>query len=192
MRDFIAGILTALSAAALVGAITWIAVLPRLDWSAGQPSGVIEQTLARNILVRWVRRSADSKRNPLLPTEENLSSARKEYEEHCAACHGLDGSGRNRFEAEFYPSVAKLTDGAQKFSDAQLYFIVANGIRNTAMPAFEKNHSPKDIWRSVLWTRHLANLLPAEKTAIESQMNGTIEEHEKTMNHNGSEQHRTE
>jgi Cytochrome C oxidase, cbb3-type, subunit III len=167
-------------------------VLPRLDWSADQPPGAIEQTLARNILVRWVRRSADSGRNPLLPTEENLSSARTEYEEHCAACHGFDGSGRNRFEAEFYPSVAKLTDGAQKFSDAQLYFIVANGIRNTAMPAFGKNHSTKDIWRSVLWTRHLANLSPAEKTAIESQMNGTTEEHEKTMEHDDSERRRAE
>ena len=53
--------------------------------------------------------NADSKANPFLPTPENLKAAQTEYEEHCVACHGLDGSGRDRFEADFYPLLARLT-----------------------------------------------------------------------------------
>ena len=55
---------------------------------------------------------------------------RHDPEAHCAACHGLDGSGRNQFEAEFNPPVAKLTGGVQKLSDSEIYFIIAHGIRN--------------------------------------------------------------
>jgi mono/diheme cytochrome c family protein len=145
MRNFIAGITATSATIVLAAAIVWFVVPPRLDWGAGQPPVELEQELARNILRRWVHRNAGSRVNPLPPTPENLKAGRteydEEYDEHCAACHGLDGSGRNRFEANFYPPVAKLTAGVQTLSDAELYFIVAGGIRNTAMPAFGKAHS---------------------------------------------------
>jgi hypothetical protein len=53
-------------------------------------------------------------------TAANFKAARAEYEEHRAACHSLDCSGRNWFEAEFYPPVAKLTGDIQKFSDSEI------------------------------------------------------------------------
>jgi mono/diheme cytochrome c family protein len=125
-----------------LGAIAWIVVLPRLDWGASNPPGALEQALARNVLGRWIHRKAPTGANPLAARAENLKAARTEYEAHCAACHGLDGSGRNRFEAEFNPPVAKLTGGVQEqLSDSELYFIVAHGIRNTPKPAFGKAHS---------------------------------------------------
>jgi cytochrome c5 len=161
-------------------------VLPRLDWGASRPPGTIEDTLARNVLGRWVHRNADSSLNPFSPTLENLKAARTEYEEHCVACHALDGSGRNRFEADFSPPVPKLTGGVQKLSDSELYFIVAHGIRNTAMPAFGKAHSPDDMWLAVLWVRHLAHLAPEEQRAIESRMYQSAHQHEETMEHGQS------
>jgi hypothetical protein len=54
-----------------------------------------------------------------------LKAARAEYAEHRAPCHALDGSARNRFEANFYPPVAKLTRGVQQLSDSEIYFIIA-------------------------------------------------------------------
>lgn len=183
MRHFIAGILTTGGVAVLIGVIVWIAVMPRLDWGADQKPSTIETALAHNVIGRWVRRRADSRTNPLSPTPENLKAARTEFGEHCASCHALDGSGRNRFEADFSPPVAKLTGGVQKLCDAEIYFIVAHGIRNTAMPAFGKVHSPDDMWRAVLWVRHLANLTPDEKAAIERQVRGATMRHEMTMEH---------
>lgn len=183
MRNFIAGIITTVVGAGLAGVMIWIAVLPRLDWSATKSSGAIEQALARNVLRRWVCSNADSRTNPLSPTPENLKAARTEFAAHCASCHALDGSGRNRFEADFSPPVAKLTGGVQKLSDAEIYFIVAHGIRNTAMPAFGKVHSPDDMWRAVLWMRHLASLTPDEKAAIERHVQSATMRHEMTMEH---------
>jgi mono/diheme cytochrome c family protein len=183
MRNFIAGIFAAFIAAAGLGAIVWIVVPPRIDWGASNPPGAVEQALARNVLGRWIHRNAGTGTNPIVPTAENLKAARTEYEAHCAACHNLDGNGRNRFEAEFNPPVAKLTGGVQKLSDSEVYFIVAHGIRNTAMPAFGKAHSSNDMWRAVLWVRHLGNLTAAEKVEIEQKVQHATMKHEMTMEH---------
>jgi mono/diheme cytochrome c family protein len=69
----------------------------------------------------------------------------------------------------------------QNLSDSELYFIIANGIRYTAMPAFGKSHSPNDMWRAVLWVRHLGNLSPGEKAEIEQEVQHATMKHEKTM-----------
>jgi mono/diheme cytochrome c family protein len=183
MRHFLQGVLVTLAAAATAMAVIWFIVLPRFDWGANQDPGVVEEALANDSLRRWVRSRTDSSTNPFAPTAENLKAAEVEYKEHCAACHGLDGSGSNRFEAHFYPPVPKLTGDAQKLSDAEIYFIIANGIAYTAMPAFGRNHSTDDIWRLVLWVRHLGNLSPQEKADITREMQGQGEEHEKTMSH---------
>jgi hypothetical protein len=129
--EFFAGILAALIAGALLGVITWIAILPRLDWGASQRPSGIEQALARNVLIRWIKRNADNNANPFTPTSTNLKAAQAEYEEHCAACHGLDGSARNGLEADFYPPVAKLTGDVQKFSDPNS---ISSWIKESAIP----------------------------------------------------------
>ena len=81
----------------------------------------------------------------------------------------------------------KLTGDVQELGDGEIYFVVAKGISHTAMPAFEKTHSPQDIWRAVLWVRHLANLTPAERQEIESRMHETAHEHERTMEHGANQ-----
>jgi len=186
MRNFIAGILTTAGIAGLIGASVWIAVLPRLDWGADQKPPPIETVLAHNLIGRWVRRNARTGTNPFLPTSENLRAARPEYQEHCAACHALDGSGQNQFEADFYPPIARLTGAVQKLSDAEIYFIVVKGIRDTAMPAFGQHHSDDDIWRCVLWVRHLAHPTPEERAAIEREVRETTASHERTMEKRGA------
>ena len=183
MRTLIRFLLPAGVAGAAILAIVWLFVLPRIDWSADKTPSSVEIGAANAVLIRSIAHNAGDAANPLQSTPENLKAAKTEYEEHCAACHAVDGGARNGFEADFYPPVAKLTGDIQKLSDSEIYFIVAKGIRYTAMPAFEKNHSPDDIWRTVLWVRHLANLTPQEKADMDREMQGEHEEHEGTMEH---------
>ncbi len=183
MRNFIAGVLALILFAVAIGAIIWLIVTPRLDWGAGNPPGIIEQNWRRMFLAAGFVTMRGSAPIPYRPPRKDLKAAQTEYEAHCAVCHGLDGSGRNQLEAEFYPPVAKLTGGAQKLSDAEIYFIVTEGISYTAMPSFGKNHSPDDIWRAVLWVRHLAHLTSQEQAAIATQMKVKTSQHESTMSH---------
>jgi mono/diheme cytochrome c family protein len=124
---------------------------------------------------------ADEQSNPLRPTLENLKAGQDDFEEHCSGCHGLDGSGGNRLEADFHPPAPKLTDNAQRWSDGELYLIVANGISMTGMPGFGKNHDAKEIWGMILWVLHLGQLSPSEKAVIESRMRMTTEQHKKMI-----------
>src|SRR5229473_2268564 len=154
-----------------------------INWNANQKPSPIEAVVANHILLSWVRQHAPRERNPLSPSHDNLKSAQSEFEEHCASCHGLDGSGKNRFEADFYPPVPKLTGDILDLSDGELYFIVAKGIRNTAMPSFEQEHSADDMWKMVLWIRHLELLSPEEKAALEKEIEHGAEQHAQIMDH---------
>ena len=156
-------------------------LLPSINWPATRKPGDLERKLAGYVTSNWIRRHAAKQNNPLTPTPENLKSGQGDFEEHCATCHGLDGSGENRFEADFYPPVAKLTGHAQDWSDGELYFIIANGIPMSGMPGFGEHHDSKEIWGMVLWVRHLAQLSPPEKAALESRAHMTAEQHQKMM-----------
>jgi mono/diheme cytochrome c family protein len=172
----------------VVGALAVMAMLvailllfPAMNWSALRKPGHMENKLAGYVTSHWIRRNAVTQSNPLPPTPENLKTGQSDYEEHCAECHGLEGDGENRFDADFSPPVPKLTGGTQKWPDGEIYFVIANGISLTGMPGFGKNHAPKEIWGMVLWVRHLAQLSPPEKQAIESHARMTIDQHEKMM-----------
>jgi hypothetical protein len=167
---------------AVIAAIIMIfLILPSINWSATRKPGQLETRLADYVMSNWVGRHAAKQTNPLNPTPENLKAGQGDFEEHCATCHGLDGSGENRFGADFYPPVPKLRDVAQEWSDGELYFIISNGIAMSGMPAFGKNHDSKDIWGMVLWVRHLAQLSPQEKAALESRAHMSAEQHQKMM-----------
>ena len=170
----------------LIGAVIAVLILilrllPSINWPATRKPGQLETRLADYVTSNWVRRHAAKETNPFRPTPENLKAGQTDFEEHCATCHGLDGSGENRFEADFYPPIPKLTGGTQKWSDGELYFVIANGIAMTAMPGFGKNHDPNEIWGMVLWVRHLGQLSSLEKAAIESRAHMTSDQHEKMM-----------
>ena len=170
----------------LIGAVIAVLImiifllLPSINWPASRKPGQLETKMADYVTSEWVRRHAAKQTNPLNPTPENLKAGQGDFEEHCATCHGLDGSGENRFEADFYPAVAKLTD-VRDLSDGELYFIIANGIPMTGMPGFGEHHDSKDIWGMVLWVRHLAQLSAAEKAALESRVHMSAEQHRKMM-----------
>jgi len=156
-------------------------IMPSMNWSAARKPGRMENKLAGYVTSNWIHHNAEHQPNPLPPTPENLKAGQEDYDEHCAGCHGLNGDGENRFEADFSPPVPKLTGGAQKWSDGELYFIIANGFSMTGMPAFAKNHDPKELWGMVLWVRHLGQLSQAEKAALKSRARMTTEQHEKMM-----------
>jgi len=163
------------------GLIVLVFIMPSMNWSATRTPGPMEGILASYVTSHWISRNADQQRNPFRPTPENLKAGQGDYDEHCSGCHGLTGSGENRLEADFLPPVPKLTGDTQKWSDGELYFIIANGICMTGMPGFGKKHDPKEIWGMILWVRHLALLSPDEKAALESRMRMTTEEHEEMM-----------
>jgi mono/diheme cytochrome c family protein len=176
-------LLTLAGAGALLGAIALLIVAPRMDWSATARPGSVEKGIANAVLRRWVRNSASAENNPVPASEENLKAGMREFGEHCAVCHGADGSAHDRLGANFYPPIARLERGAPGWSDGELYFIIGNGIRYTGMPGFGAHHKSETIWKIILWIRHLPHLTAQEKAQIQAESGEGSMKHEESGEH---------
>ena len=92
--------------------------------------------------------------NPVTDDQRALASGRAAYTGSCAVCHGVKGDGRGVFGRTTYPDATDLT-GVKNKSDAQLFWIVKNGLGFTAMPAFGGQYKDADIWAIVAYIRVL-------------------------------------
>lgn len=94
--------------------------------------------------------------NPLANDRRALDTGRIEYTGSCAVCHGAKGDGRGAFGPTTYPDATDFTTEAAKGkTDAQLFWIVKNGLGFTAMPAFAGQYKDNDIWAMVAYIRAL-------------------------------------
>jgi mono/diheme cytochrome c family protein len=106
--------------------------------------------------------------NPVAASVENLRAARLHFADHCATCHGNDGSGNTMYGQGMYPHPPDLrTDETQKLSDGELFWIIENGVRFTGMPSFSTHGEQEDSWKLVLFIRHLPKLAPDERREME-------------------------
>jgi mono/diheme cytochrome c family protein len=94
--------------------------------------------------------------NPVANDQRALTTGRAAYTGSCAVCHGATGDGRGAFGLTTYPHATDLTsENAKNKTDAQLFWIVKNGLGFTAMPAFSGQYQDADIWAMVAYIRAL-------------------------------------
>ena len=94
--------------------------------------------------------------NPLANDSRAVASGRTAYTGSCSVCHGAKGDGHGVFGPTTYPDATDFTtDAAKSKSDAQLFWIVKNGLGFTAMPAFGTQYKDADIWAMVAYIRRL-------------------------------------
>jgi mono/diheme cytochrome c family protein len=96
-----------------------------------------------------VMRHATSGPNLLPASEQNLMEGAKLYRQMCSTCHGLSAESDNGYGQSFYPPAPNLLLQRTRYSDAQTFWIVKHGIRNTAMPAWGRLLSDGEIWQVV-------------------------------------------
>lgn len=94
--------------------------------------------------------------NPVANDQRALTTGRAAYTGSCAVCHGAKGDGRGAFGLTTYPHATDLmSENAKSKTDAQLFWIVKNGLGFTAMPAFSGQYQDADIWAMVAYIRAL-------------------------------------
>jgi hypothetical protein len=157
-----------------VGAV----VLTAHGFSARQAPSAAEQWLARRAWSAALPSDAPSRANPAPDTPEVLAEARAHWADHCASCHANDGSGESQMGRRTYPPAPDMRrPETQQLSDGELFYIIQNGVRLTAMPAWgavtsggsahDSAHAELDSWKLVRFIRHLPALTFEEKKAME-------------------------
>jgi len=127
----------------------------------------IETFLARNVRGLSIPGDAKNAANPVADSAEVQRDARLHFADHCAVCHGNDGSGDNPMGRGLYPKPPDLRGKhTQQLSDGELFWIIENGVRFTGMPAFggsSEHGNSDDSWRLVRFIRHLPQLTAEER-----------------------------
>jgi mono/diheme cytochrome c family protein len=147
----------------LVGGL--YALLARHGFSARAKPLAAEEFVARRL--RWLATPVGVRdlRNPVAVTPENLRDGRIHFADHCASCHGNDGSGETEIGRNLYPKVPDMRKAeTQKLTDGELFYIIKNGVRFTGMPAWGEGTAEDDesSWKLVHFIRHLLNLTQDE------------------------------
>jgi len=89
------------------------------------------------------------------------------YRENCLPCHGAPGAEAAEFAQVMSPAAPGIDSPiVQNLSDAQLVWVVKNGIRMTGMPAFGSSHKDAEIADIVAFVRQLPHLTPEEKAKL--------------------------
>jgi mono/diheme cytochrome c family protein len=113
------------------------------------------------------RTQAGSATNPLAGDRRALIVGRNAFTGSCAQCHGLSGDGKGEFgQATFPPATDLRARDTQEKSDAQLFWIVKNGLSFTGMPAFGEQYKDQDIWSMVSYIRSLGGGQPTAALQI--------------------------
>ena len=152
--------------AALATLLCWGMV--RHGFSAREKPSWLEASVARTARGLAVPAAMKDAQNPLQPAPEVLAEARAHFADHCASCHGNDGSGRTEMGRNMYPKVPDMRlPATQNLTDGEIYSIIHNGIRLTGMPAWGSTDKDDDSWKLVLFIRHLPKLTPDELKEME-------------------------
>ncbi|HWZ44958.1 MAG TPA: cytochrome c3 family protein [Candidatus Saccharimonadales bacterium] len=125
--------------------------------TADQPS-YLERTVAHAARNLSIPRKARLESNPWKATPEILKEARESFLNHCAVCHGPDGSGETGVGRNLYPRAADLRLAqTQSLTDGEIYYLIRNGVRMTGMPGFAQAHDGpgSDTWKLVFFIRSL-------------------------------------
>jgi mono/diheme cytochrome c family protein len=109
--------------------------------------------------------------NPVAPTAAALRAGMEHWADHCATCHGNDGSGQVPVGRGLFPPAPDMrTAATQRLSDGALFYAIEEGIPFTGMPAWSTGtgEGQRESWELVLFIRHLPRITPAELEEMET------------------------
>jgi mono/diheme cytochrome c family protein len=92
--------------------------------------------------------AAGKMKNPLPETEEVVSQGQEVFLGSCVQCHGPEARGDTTVGRNMNPPAMDLTSAhVQHWSDAELFWIIQNGVRLTGMPSWKSTISSDDTWK---------------------------------------------
>ncbi len=135
--------------------------------AAVQPHSPFTRWLLATLRDQSVAKHSQIIQPPSLTDPQLAQAGFHEYHAMCFSCHNAPGDELSELAQGLNPPPPKLdADEVQVRSDAELYWIIQNGIRMTGMPAFGPTHKEETLWSIVAFLRRLPNLTPQEYKAM--------------------------
>lgn len=84
------------------------------------------------------------------------------YHQNCVTCHGAPGEARSRIGIGVNPFPPPLEDTTNVWSDGEVAWIIANGLKMAGMPAFGLGEQRTDLWALTAFVKRINTLSPLE------------------------------
>lgn len=139
--------------AIFVGGLTAAVIVFRtglLPMNADRTPPVIEAKMATMALQASIAYHAKREVDPRPSIARNPAGGQEIYRDMCARCHGSAERGPTALGSSFYPPAPNLPRQRTQYNEAELFWTIKHGIRNTGMPGWGKLLSDDDIWQVVL------------------------------------------
>lgn len=162
MKGFVLGIVATL--VAMVCGVFLVSRLGLFPVGADNPPSGLERMLASRAMNVYVDNHKPAGDNPVPPTAANLTEGAKEYEEHCALCHGGAKARTSPLHEKFSPPAPQLINRIPHDPDAWLFWVTKHGVRMTGMAAWDGVLSDSDMWKIIAFIKH-SDALPADVEA---------------------------
>jgi len=139
------------------GLFVWSGVY---DVSARVPHWKLTYMLLEGVREASVSAHSKGIAAPALDDPARVNAGFPHFHEMCRLCHKAPGYHRAEFAEGLYPRPPHLASREiiNETTDAELFWIVQNGLKMTGMPAFGDTHTPDQIWSIIALVRELPQL----------------------------------
>ncbi len=169
MKGFVLGIVVTLIA--IAGGVFLVSRFGLYPIGADNPPGRLERTLAGRAMDEYADKHKPAGDNPIQLTAANLTEGAREYEQHCAVCHGGARDRISRLEHRLNPPAPQLVNRIPHDDPAWLFWVTKHGVRMTGMPTWDGILSDDEIWKVVAFIKHSDTLPPDVAAAWQQAAN---------------------
>lgn len=168
MKQFFYGGLTALAGASLIAMLAGLAIVKSglVPINADQAPSSLERKLLPTVVRASVARgSLGQGAGFVAPSEDDLAAGMEIYKEMCAQCHGQLSGRPSVLGASFYPPAPQLPGHGTSYNEAEVFWIVKHGIRNTSMPAWRNLLADENIQQVTAFVKSIDSWQPKRVTS---------------------------
>ncbi|WP_172960960.1 c-type cytochrome [Oceaniglobus roseus] len=154
----------AIGGVAVVGIVAFVSVVyfGAVNVSAKPP----HWDVTAYVLHKTFKNSVDARADGTVPVDFSdpgrIALGAQHYENVCSKCHGGPGLGQNPIALSMRPRPQHLAAVVDEFSDKELYWILQNGVRFSAMPSWPTTKNQDEIWSVVAFLRALPEMSAEE------------------------------
>jgi mono/diheme cytochrome c family protein len=105
-------------------------------------------------------------------TVAQVQAGLADYNTSCSGCHGAPGIARAAWANAMEPSPPYLSDTARRWRPRELFWIVGQGVKMTAMPAWAENRSDTQLWNLVAFLEAMPLLSPKDYARMRATTRG--------------------
>jgi mono/diheme cytochrome c family protein len=174
MRKFFLGFVVAV--VVVLGAGFLCVRFGLMDPRADIPVNSLERRIAMPSLDAAVDRRAPEAKNPVQPTDANLTTGMKAYQTNCASCHGDIHHPHGMLADSLYPRAPQFVEDAPDMPENQNFYIIQHGIRLSGMPAWKSVLNELEMWQVTTFLSHMDKLPPQVSDAWKAAAGGSTEE----------------